>query len=207
MRRRPTGLHPRRSRNRNPAPPPSARITPTSHTPRTWCAARCFRRSPPPRWWHLASWRRHTLPEAGDLDTSWGNGGIATTAFPPRGSRRHGTASCGQTARSSLSELSATGDFSTFAIARFTTEMAIWIDVLRRRNDPGRVHAGACKRPQRRHRFPGSTAHRGGHLPALELDGPDTRLALVRLLPNRVPDPAFGDLGKRPGENQLRPQG
>ena len=137
----------------------------------------------------------HAAQKRGDLDTSWGNGGIATTAFP---------AAEFATTRDSIVQADGKvivvgtvgdNDYSTFAIARFTTDGNL---------DPtfsgdGMIQVGFMQEHASARSVAIDSQGRlliaGVTSPALELDGPDTRLALVRLLPNGVPDPAFGDLG------------
>lgn len=135
----------------------------------------------------------------GDLDASWGNAGVATTSFPALG-----TASAFVSTRDSLIQpdgkvvvVGAIGDddYSTFAIARFTTDGLL--DPTFSADGMLQVsfqHAHAAARSvamdsQGRLLVTGVTS------PSAEFDVADTRLALVRLLPNGVPDPAFGDLG------------
>ena len=137
----------------------------------------------------------HAAQKRGDLDTSWGNGGIATTAFP---------AAEFATTRDSIVQADGkvivvgtvgTGDFSTFAIARFTGDGRL---------DPafsgdGMVEVGF----QQAHAAArsvgidsqGRLLVAGVSSPSIELDGANTRLALVRLRPDGTADPTFGALG------------
>ena len=96
--------------------------------------------------------------------------------------------------------------FSTFAIARFTPDG--WLDPSF--SGDGMIQVGF----QQEHAAARSVAIDsqgrilvlGVSSPSPELDGPDAKLALVRLLANGTPDPAFGVLGQWPGDDGLRRQ-
>ena len=134
----------------------------------------------------------HAAQKRGDLDTSWGNGGVASTSFPAADFASTRDSIVQADGKVIVVGTVGDNDFSTFSIARFTATGQLDASF----SGDGMVQVGFGQEHAAARSVAIDSQGRilvtGVSSPSSGFDAANTKLALVRLLPNGTPDPGFG---------------